>query len=169
MALRGAVQGHRARVLPQPGINTAFQSGGPAVVSAAAMDDQHAALAVGPGSLDELQHRLSGLPDGHAMQVEFALNLKFSRFQAVENALLNTRRLPSQNRAGTDFIHGNRGRPTATVIPVRQAFRSISSCLRDGFGHGLATAADPVVRQRLYVGYRVPETGVGAGLRLPGR
>ena len=168
MALRGAVQGHRARVLPQPGVNAAFQSGRLAVVSAPAMDDQHAALAIGFGSFNELQHRLSRLPDGHAMQVEFAPNLELPDFQALKNALLNTRRFPGQNRTGSDRIHGNRGRPTATVLPVRQPFRGIASCLQVGFGHGSAAAADPVVRQRLYVGYGVPEAGVGAGLRLPG-
>ena len=168
MASSGAVQGHRARVLAQPGINTAFQAGRLAVVSAPAVNDQHAALAVGPGSFNELQYRLPGLPDGHAMQVEFAPNLELPGFQAVENALLNTRRFPGENRTGTDFIYGSRGRPMATVIPVRQAFRGIASCLQVGFGHAPAAVVHPVVRHRLYVRYRVPETVVGAGLRLPG-
>ena len=168
MASSGAVQGHRARVLPQPGVNTTFQPGRIAIVSAPAMNDKHAALAIGPCSFNELQHRLPGLPDGHAMQVEFPPNLESPGFQAVENALLNTRRFPGQNRTGTYCIHGNRSRPMATVFPARQALRGIASCLQLGVGHGPAAVANPVVQQRLYVGHRVPETGVGAGLRLLG-
>ena len=102
------------------------------------------------------------------MQVEFAPNLQLPGFQAVENTILYTRRFPGQNRAGADFIHDNRVRPTVTVLPVRQAFRGIASCLQVGFGHGPAAAANPLLQQRLYVGYRVPETGIGAGLRLLG-
>ena len=102
------------------------------------------------------------------MQVEFAPYLVPAGFQAIKNALLNARRLPGQNLAGTDCIHHNRGRPIAVFVPLRQAFRGIAFCLQVGLLCGPASPAGPAARQWLYIGHGGPETGVGAGLRLPG-
>ena len=168
MALSGAVQGDRARMLPQPGIHAAFQSGRLAVVCAQAVDEQHAALAIAPGAFNESGYCLTGFPHAHAMQVEFAPNLDLPVFQALENALLNTCGFPGQDCISPDFIHDNRGRPTVTVIPVRQAFRGVAPCLRVRFRHVPASLSDPVAQQWLHVGYRFAETGVGAGLGLLG-
>ena len=92
------------------------------------MDEQQAALAIGAGSFNEFEYRLSGLTDCHAMQVEFAPNLELPRFQALENAILKARRFPGQNRIGFDGIYDNRSRPLAAVLLVPQAFRGVAFC-----------------------------------------
>lgn len=80
------------------------------------MDDQQAALAIGAGSFNEFEYRLSGLTDGHAMQVEFAPNLELPGFQALENAFLYALRLPSQNRIGVNGIYDDPSRPLAGIF-----------------------------------------------------